>query len=542
MMQRIGGAQDDRARPVWDESGLRRIEHDAAANLPPHTLMRRAGESLARLARARFPFARNIVVLCGPGNNGGDGLFAAAELARNGMCVTIVLVACGAPSGSDNQARPADWRWALKQAQDAGLEPCRWGQSNAMTALQGAELAIDAMLGLGLNRAPEGELGDAIIAICNYGVPILAVDVPSGLASDTGKAPGEVVRAQVTLTMLGLKPGVLTGPDAKACGELWLDDLDAGREQIDLPPPIATRPGPCDALRGLPTTSQAAHKGDRGDVHVFGGDAGMTGAAMLCAQSALAMGAGRVYAALLDPAAPSLDPTHPELMLRSPPALLDQTRASTLGNRGQRRCDVFGPGAGTRAEALGILRDLIALDTQLVVDADGLNLLAAQPRDGTIWQALRHRTRPAWLTPHPSEAARLLRWDTSRVQADRLHAAKEIVASTGAHCVLKGAGSVIAVTTGEVWINTSGNGLLATAGTGDVLAGTLAACLAQAPTAQTTAAACAAVWLHGAGSDLALAEKASLRAGTLPNWMQQAWTQARFCDRDSILAGTPSRF
>ncbi|OIQ87151.1 bifunctional NAD(P)H-hydrate repair enzyme Nnr [mine drainage metagenome] len=521
MMLRIGDTSVDQSWPVWDESSLRRLERDAAASLAAHTLMRRAGEAVAKLARARFAHARNIVVLCGPGNNGGDGLYAAAELARHGLRVEVSMVACGDPSRWQDRERPADWLWALEQARQAGLRPRGWASSEAVATLRGAELVIDALLGLGLNRPPQGELSEAIAAILASGIPALAVDLPSGLAADTGTAPGAVVRAEVTLTMLGLKPGVLTGPDAHACGELWLDDLDIERVRaVDEPATAITRLGPAAARRGLPRISVAAHKGERGDVRVFGGSPGMTGAARLCAQAALALGAGRVFVALLDPSAPMLDPTHPELMQRQPDALLLQAQsASPHGGS----CHVFGPGAGSAPGALRLLQDLIALDAPLVIDADGLNLLAAQPHDGATWQALRRRGHSVWLTPHPREAARLLRWETTRVQADRLHAARELAASSGAHCVLKGAGSVVASATGPIWINSSGNGLLATAGTGDVLAGALAAFLAQTPEADAVAAACAAVWLHGAGADLALAEGASLRAGNLPDWMLRAW-------------------
>lgn len=525
MMRRIDDKPGVQAWPIWDEPSLRRIEREASVKLPAHVLMQRAGLSLARLARARFPHARRIIALCGPGNNGGDGLFAAAELARHGLHVTVLMVACDGPERWEDQGRPIDWRWALEQARQAGLEPRRWAVAEGILALRDTDLVIDALLGLGLNRPPAGELHAAIAATRKTDAPVLAVDIPSGLAADTGVALGVVVRAQVTLTMLGLKPGVLTGPHAQACGELWLDDLDAATAPpTDLPRPIAIRLGRADAQRGLPQPSIAAHKGDRGNVHVFGGGTGMTGAVLLCAQAALAMGAGRVFAAILDPAAPSLDPTHPELMLRRPDALLGQIQ-SVIEQTGH--CHVFGPGAGSDPEALRILHALIALEAPLVIDADGLNLLAAQPRDDTLWQALRKRAGTTWLTPHPREAARLLQWDTTRVQANRLGTARALTALSGAHCVLKGAGSVIASTTGEIWINASGNGLLATAGTGDVLTGALAAFLTQAPEADAIATACAAVWLHGAGADLAQIEHGNLRAGQLPNWMLRAWEQIR---------------
>ena len=523
--------------PVWSEAALRRIERIAAQALQPHTLMQRAGRGIAALARARFPHTRRVLVLCGPGNNGGDGLAAASMLAKQGLEVELLVVACGDATQWTADRRPADWCWALDQAQGSGVRLRDWGATDSATLFQWAELVIDALVGLGLNRAPEGELCNAIAALQRTCAPVLAADLPSGLSADTGTAPGLCVRAQVTLTFLGLKPGVLTGPSAPTCGELWLDTLDCRPDDLpghELAPTARLMDGYC-ALAALPPLRTAAHKGQRGDVRVFGGSSGMAGAALLCARSSLAMGAGRVFAALFDPSASAVDPVWPELMLRRPAALLLQAQAAKLSSAG---CDVFGPGAGASPDALDVLETLIKVDGPLVIDADGLNLLAAEARDGPLWRALRARTRPAWLTPHPREAARLLQWDTGQVQANRLDAAAELVATSHAHCVLKGAGSVIATTTGELWINPSGNGLLATAGTGDVLAGALAAFLAHAPRAEL-AAAQAAVWLHGAGADCAMREQAELRAGTLPQWMLRAWAVARTAAAEQEFAPSP---
>ncbi|MDE2255259.1 MAG: NAD(P)H-hydrate dehydratase [Betaproteobacteria bacterium] len=523
-MFRIPSSSQHSPWPVWPEAALRRIERVAAQALEPHTLMQRAGRGIAALTRARFPHQRRVLVLCGPGNNGGDGLAAASMLAKHGMEVEVLVVACGDPTQWTADRRPADWCWALDQAKGSGVRLREWGVTDSETLFQWAELIIDALMGLGLNRAPEGELGSAIAALHRTRAPVLAADLPSGLSADTGTAPGLCVHAQITLTFLGLKPGLLTGPSAPNCGELWLDTLDCRHDDLpdhDVAPSARLVDG-YSALAALPSLHTAAHKGQRGDVRVFGGSSGMAGAALLCARSSLAMGAGRVFAALFDPAASALDPVWPELMLRRPAALLLQAQEAKLRSTG---CDVFGPGAGTSPDALGVLESLIKVDGPLVIDADGLNLLAAEPRDGPLWRALRARTRPAWLTPHPREAARLLQWDTGQVQANRLDAAAALVATSHAHCVLKGAGSVIAATTGELWINPSGNGLLATAGTGDVLAGALAAFLAHAPRAEL-AAAQAAVWLHGAGADCVMREQAELRAGTLPQWMLRAWAVA----------------
>ncbi len=560
MMRRMTNVQPGGSLPVWDTATLRRIERDAASDLPPHSLMQRAGDAISRLVRARFPHARQVSVLCGPGNNGGDGLVAAADLVRHDVQVSVWMVACGAPTDWQSAVRPADWLWALRLAHSAGLRPLPWTHDAATSAWDGVDLILDALLGIGLNRAPEGELAAAMTALARHSAPVLAVDLPSGLASATGTAPGELVRAEVTLTLLGLKPGLLTGPDIHACGELWLDDLDAWGEPGDsatsqqrrfaagFPAPPGTLPeqssgsetltpephthatamllSAADAIAALPQPGSAAHKGERGDVLIFGGATGMTGAALLASRAALALGAGRVFTALLDPQAPSFDPAGPELMLRKPQAMLEM--AQHAPTREGRCCVVFGPGAGMSAEALSILQALLALDQLLVIDADGLNLLAGQARDGVLWQALRQRHSPTWLTPHPREAAGLLQWTTTQVQADRLSAARTLSTLSRAHCVLKGAGSLMTTPDGALWINSSGNGLLATAGSGDVLSGALAACIAPTrdPNA-AMAAARAAVWLHGAGADLAREEGQGLRAGTLPDAMVRARTRVK---------------
>jgi hydroxyethylthiazole kinase-like uncharacterized protein yjeF len=207
-------------------------------------------------------------------------------------------------------------------------------------------------------------------------------------------------------------------------------------------------------------------------------------------------------------------------MLRRPDALLTQLREA---HADAPQCAVLGPGAGDAV--LPLLRELIEIDRPLVLDADALNALARLPRDADAWRALRARRHPAWLTPHPQEAARLLRASAAEVQADRLRAARALAAE-GVNCVLKGAGSVVAAADGRCWVNASGNGLLATAGSGDVLSGALAALLARS-VGDELPAALAAVWLHGAAADLARPRQATLLAGELPDWMLRAWQSAR---------------
>jgi hydroxyethylthiazole kinase-like uncharacterized protein yjeF len=523
---RLDAASLRRALPLWDEAALRGAEAYWAERLAPHALMDRAGAAAARLLRARWPHARSVLLLCGPGNNGGDGLSTALWLSRlpHAPRLRVLLVGCGDAAQWQDPRRPPDWRWALERARAAGVPMQAWKDADAQALPGDSDLVVDALLGLGLREAPRGEIEQAMHALQTRGagLPVLALDLPSGLRGSQGGAPGACVRASVTLAMLGLQPGHATGTHSAHCGEVWVDGLQAD------PAACGARPrawlgGVDAALASLPSLEQAAHKGERGDLRLFGGAPGMSGALWLAARAALQLGGGRVYAACLDPRAAALDPEFPELMLRPAAELLAQARDS-----GGPACLVFGPGAGQSEEALHCLRELLALGQALVIDADGLNLLAAQPRDGELWRALRARAasaRSTWLTPHPSEAARLLRCTVPEVQADRLGAARSLQEDTGAGIVLKGAGSVVAAPGGGAWINPSGNGLLASAGTGDVLAGALAACLARSGGAPEAAR--AAVWLHGAGADLALRASAALRAATLPVWMLRAWRAAR---------------
>lgn len=512
------------AHALWDEAALRSAERHWAALLPPHTLMGRAGEAAARLLRARWPHARSVLVLCGPGNNGGDGLAAAAWLARQRHAprLRVVLVGCGDAARWTSPHRPADWCWALEQARDASIRPAAWSELDAQALLRDSDVVLDALLGLGLRAAPRGELAHAIDALGTASArpPVLAVDLPSGLSGATGSAPGSVVHADATLCMLGLQPGHVTGTHSHACGQIWLDDLQAAPAAARASP-IALWGDAAGVLQALPALERAAHKGVRGDVRIFGGARGMGGAVWLAARAALALGAGRVFVAAFDPAAATLDPCYPELMLRDAQELLRQTRDAG----GTRGCLVFGPGAGQSRQALQCLLELLPLEQPLVIDADGLNLLAAEPRDGAVWGTLRARRAATWLTPHPTEAARLLDTDTASLQGDRVSAARRLCELSRAHVVLKGAGSVLASPDGALYINASGNGLLATAGSGDVLSGALGACLARRDGAVDAAR--AAVWLHGAAADLALREAAPLRAGNLPELMLRAWQQAR---------------
>lgn len=450
----------DRPWPLFDVATTRAIEREAATALPPHSLMQRAGLAVARLALAVAPHARTIWIACGPGNNGGDGLEAATHLHAWGKHVVPTLA-------GDPARLPADAAMSWRKCQEAGLAPSpqpprEW------------DLCIDALLGIGGVRALEGELAALVRAINIGSGPVLAVDQPSGLSSDTGT--GESVHATHTLSLLTLKPGLFTALGRDRSGRVWFDDLgsslDARRATAFLsgPPPASVRP-------------HASHKGSFGDVAVVGGDRGMVGAAVLAASAALHAGAGRVYLCPLAPDADALVADQPELMVREAATLpLDQMAVAC--------------GCGGGEAVAQVLPRLLDRARSLVLDADALNVIAAQPQ---LAQALRERTRPTVLTPHPLEAARLLGSTAAEVQADRLRAAASLAERFSCVVVLKGSGSVIAAPGKTPHLNPTGNARLATAGTGDVLAGCVASLLAAG--AAPFEAATAAVYRHGLAAD-----------------------------------------
>ena len=454
----------------------------------PHVLMERAGLAVARLAVAWAPRARRVQVLAGPGNNGGDGLVAARHLHAAGVAVRVSLLA-------DPSRLPPDAAQALSDAQEAGV-------AIDIGRLDGgeADLFIDALLGIGASRAPKGLIAAAIADVNARQAPVLAVDLPSGLHPDTGTLLGPAaVRASVTLALLTLKPGCCTGQGRDQAGELWFDTLG-----VTAHAPTAWLSGPAS----LRPRRHAAHKGSYGDVTVVGGASGMVGAAWLAARAALAAGAGRVYCSLLDAQAAMLDPARPELMARSAwwqshPSLLAQ---STV---------VCGCGGGDAVRAA--LPPLLSHAARLVLDADALNALAADPALQPLLRARATRALATLLTPHPLEAARLLRTSSTEVQRDRLVAARRLAADTGAAVLLKGSGSVIATTGQAPHVNPTGNAALATAGTGDVLAGWAAGLWAQQPEASAADVAVAAAWQHGRAADLHMqaGNRGPLRAADL---------------------------
>lgn len=490
--RRIMPATDDASLAVHDDAATRRWEAAAMAAVPPFSLMASAGQALARLAVARVPHARRIWVAAGPGNNGGDGLVAAKHLHRAGLSVTVSL-------GTDPSRLPDDARRAHADAVAAGVRI----QTGAPE--EPSDVIIDALLGIGQARAPAQAILDAVrwvqAARRRPGTFVLAADVPTGLSSGTGRALGpEVVQAHATLSFLSLKPGLFTGQGRDLCGEVWWSDLAAPAE----PAATAILLGRAQALMALPPRPHVQHKGSFGDLWVIAGASGMLGAGVLAARAGLAAGAGRVFYAPLDgvPALP--DTVTPELMWRASRAWhqADILEASTV---------VCGCGGGDAVRSA--LSAVLSRASRLVLDADGLNVLAGDESLRRLLTARRTRGRATIITPHPLEAARLLACTVAEVQADRLQAAQRLADLFGVVTVLKGSGSIIASPDAPASINPTGNACLATPGSGDVLAGWLGGLWSRQGSAAETSAssrltlshqvACAAVWLHGHAADVA---------------------------------------
>ena len=461
--------------PILRGAELREVEARFAASVP--TLMERAGRSVAEAARrlARDTGAP-ILVVAGPGNNGGDAWVAAAHL-RESFHRVIVLDVAGAPPRAE-EAKAA-----------RGIFAARGGEVVLQWPAAAPALVVDGLLGIGLSRDVEGAQRDLIARINSSRVPVLAIDVPSGLDADTGRARGTAIRATRTLTFLAHKPGLLTGPGIEHAGVVELDDLGVGDAAAAAPGTIL---GPEDVRGWLSPRERSAHKGSFGTLAIIGGNRGMVGAALLAARAALHCGAGKVYCGLLASDAPTVDPVQPELMLR---AVDDAISARVL---------VVGPGAGQSPSATSatmfdrvLLPALVGSNKPLVIDADALNTVAYSE---TLRAALgKPRNAPTVITPHPGEAARLLGMDTAQVESDRVGNALALAQRFNAEVVLKGAGSVCASPDGKWSINSTGNPGLASGGTGDVLAGIVGALLAQgleAPRALRYA-----VCLHGAAAD-----------------------------------------
>jgi hydroxyethylthiazole kinase-like uncharacterized protein yjeF len=477
------------------------VEHGLAGGV----LMERAGKAAFALLRERFPRARRIAVVCGPGNNGGDGYVLARLAKEAGLAVTVLspVSTAGAAAPAHPCARgigtsctaqahpttvpavPAGLKGDAAAARDAWQKAGGTVQPLAVAPLQACDVIVDAMFGTGLERPLEGAWRAAIEAMNACGRPIFAIDIPSGLHADSGRVLGTAVHAALTLSFIGLKAGLFTGQGREHSGLILFDSLGVPDAVFTGVTPLARRITQRN-LRGLLVArTQDAHKGDAGRVLVIGGQPGMPGAVRLAGEAAYRAGAGLVVLASHPAHAASIGVMRPELIAYG---VNDAQAIQPLFTSAHALA--VGPGLGQGEWGRGLWQAVLAADKPLVVDADALNLLAAQPT-----------TRADWvLTPHPGEAARLLGVGVADIQSDRFAAARAIAQRYGGVCVLKGSGTLVA-TPGEssIWLCDHGNPGLATAGSGDVLTGVIVALLAQG--LKPIEAARLGVWAHASAGD-----------------------------------------
>jgi len=464
--------------------GIRAVESAFQSQNPGQSLMAVAGHAAAqRIRELTGDRPDPILILVGPGNNGGDALVCARELMALGYgCVCVGQTA--------SEHTPADAKAAHAAFVAAGGILHR---EIPKTTRYRFSLIVDGLFGIGLNQpltAPYAAWIEAANTLSLLDdIPLLALDIASGLNSDTGCAQEICVTATHTLTFIADKPGLLTGDGPDHSGEVQVCDLDIDPASLTLAQDndAGNLNDPDLWADDLPQRALNANKGDAGSAGLLGGSPSMAGALILAARSALHTGAGRVYAATLGNAqsgAPMLDPFQPEIMFRDPAALRDAP-LTALG---------VGPGLGRTDISRAVLASALDFEGPLVLDADALVLLP------TLLDAVLQRNQPTLLTPHPGEAAALLGTDIPAIEANRIQAARDIAAKYHATVVLKGCGSIIATPDGRWWINTTGNPGMASAGMGDVLTGITTALLAQGMAPEQ--ALCAAVWLHGAAGDV----------------------------------------
>ena len=449
--------------------------------------MLRAGLAVAALAARLIKKKRgaNILVLAGPGNNGGDAWVAAASLKKAGQRVTVL------------EPREQKHEDAAARSAIAAYRKAKGAEVTLFPDDDKFDLIIDGLFGIGLSRAPEGVFADAIIrananADRNH-TPILSIDLPSGLSADAGTNFGATIQADFTLTFLGAKPGLYTANGVDFAGEIHIDTLgiDAAATQGELLNSANITPL-------IPQRRNSSHKGSFGSVGIIGGASGMIGAAVLAARAALHMGPGKVFLGLAANDAPAYDTINPEIMVRRAEELVTEPSLSAFA---------IGMGLGLDKSAPRLLTAALTRALPTVVDADALTLIASNPSIHAVLQSKMavtpHQRLSLIFTPHPGEAARLLDVSADDIQSDRIAAAKSIAAKFNAVTILKGAGTVIATPNGRYWINTSGNPGMASGGMGDALSGMIASFLAQGMNALSAAK--LGVYLHGAAADECLA-------------------------------------
>lgn len=468
---------------VYSPTQVREMDRIAIEELgiPGYTLMERAGQAAFADARTCFPDARRWLVVCGAGNNAGDG-YVIARLARTGgLHVRVATVADPDKLAGDAATALEDYRAVAGDDAAGSTVQC----TDSLCA--DADLIVDALFGTGLGRPLTGDYLAAVESIARAGSRVLAVDVPSGLNSATGEIMGAAVKATLTSTFVGLKQGFFLGAGPDHSGELRFHDLDIRGEALQQIEPSMRIFGPGDLRELMPRRDPTAHKGRFGHVLVIGGNRGMGGAARLAAEAALRGGAGLVTVASRPENVGAITAYRPELMCRGIDSVADLEplleRATVIA---------LGPGLGTDDWAANLFARVVDCPQPKILDADALNLLAHHPVRRDDWI----------LTPHPGEAARLLGTNTAELQGNRLSALSDLVGRYGGVTVLKGRCTLIGAADRCPYVIDRGNPGMATAGMGDVLTGLIAALLAQSPVDPQRSAAGAA-YAHALAGDRA---------------------------------------
>ncbi|HZF17619.1 MAG TPA: NAD(P)H-hydrate dehydratase [Steroidobacteraceae bacterium] len=463
--------------PIYRAAQVRALDGFAIerCSIPGYSLMTRAGEAAFRLMRTRWPSAERITVLCGPGNNGGDGYVFARLAQAAGLTVRTVAL-------SDPATLKGDARRAWQDLIAAGGKTAEWADAE----LDRAEVVVDAIFGIGLDRPMSRDYVERVELVNAANRPVLAIDIPSGLDADRGQPLTVAVQADCCITFAGLKIGLFVGKGPNCAGQLYFDGLGIPPAPADIGPPVAERMMDAAIGRLLPRRARTAHKGDHGRVLIVGGGYGMPGAARLAGEACLRAGAGLVTVATRAANVPAIVGGRPELICHG---VEDATAIDPLIER----ADVIalGPGLGQDAWAKSLFERAIASARPLLVDADALNLLAAKPNRRDDWV----------LTPHPGEAARLLGVEPSVIQRDRVDALRLLVERYGGIVALKGAGTLVGMQGHVPALCDHGNPGMGVAGMGDVLTGIIAGVWAQ--TRSLYESACVGVLVHALAGDAA---------------------------------------
>lgn len=475
-------------------SGVKQLDQIAIHEHHMSDLMERAGRAVFQVLTKRWPDHGKLLVFAGAGNNAGDGFVVARLAEEAGYAVQLMTL-------SDPKKLKGDALVAFQKLQGSHVHILQ--QQDAKIGED--TIVVDALLGTGLTKEVTGDWANAIETINASGAPTLAIDIPSGLCADTGSVRGVAVQADICVTLIGLKVGLFTGFGPNHYGELFFNNLGVPSNIYSQVTPCAFRLGKNNVF-SLSARKRTAHKVDHGHILLIGGNQGMSGAIHLAGEAALRCGAGLVSVATHPEHAAWLNSNRPELMCHS------VTTAADLEPMLEKAtCIAIGPGLGQDQWARNLLQAVIDDKRPMILDADALNLLAQEP---SLAAAMREHPNRI-LTPHPGEAGRLLAMTTTGVQGNRLSAIRSLTDTYGSVAVLKGAGSLVSSADEEtLFLSDKGNPGMATAGTGDVLTGVLAALIAQG--IEPLEAAKLGVYLHAlAGDEAAKEGERGLVAGDL---------------------------